>query len=143
MIRIRSAATARRGGADTTGDDPSGLWFTLLATCLVGCVLLIAVGMFFHDARHDVPLPSTMSDVVERVASINKSDRLPLPTQIIPAATVQPDLVQPVAPPAPLAAATDDDLRQAEAERHRRRDVCPKGRTYYMKGRYQYWRCNR
>jgi hypothetical protein len=48
-----------------------------------------------------------------------------------------------VAPPAPFAAATDDDIKQAEAEHHRHRDICPKGRTYYMKGGWQYWRCNR
>jgi hypothetical protein len=56
----------------------------------------------------------------------------------------QPTITAAVAPPEPIAAATDDDIRQAEAERrHRARDICPKGRTYYMKGGWQYWRCNR
>src|SRR5271163_385745 len=108
MTQIRSAATARRGGADTTGDDSPRLWFALLATCLVGSIVLIAAGMVFHDARHDAPLPSTMS-VDERATSINKSDRLPLPTQI-QSATSQPDVVPTVAaPPEQFPLATEDD----------------------------------
>jgi hypothetical protein len=143
MTQIRSAATARRGGADTTGRDYSRLWFILLATCLVGSVLLIAAGLMFHDARHDASLPSTMSDVDEHVTSVNKSDRLPLPIQI-PIATAQPDLLQTVAaPPEQLPLATEDDIRQAEAERHRHRDICPRGRIYFTIERHQYWRCVR
>ena len=144
MTKIRAAATARRGNADTAEDDVSRLWFVLLATCLVGSMVLIAAGLALRKAPDDTRPPRTTSDVAEGVTSINKSDRLPLSPQIIPAATAQPDMAQPVASsPASIAAATDDDIRQAEAERHRRRDICPKGRTYYMKGRYQYWRCVR
>jgi hypothetical protein len=143
MTKILAAATAHRGNADINGHDAPRLWFALLASCLVGSMVLIAAGLAFR-ARHDAPLPRTESDVAERVTSINKSDRLPLATQIIPAATAPPDVVQPVAAPtAPLAAATDDDIRQAEGERHRRRDICPKGRTYFTKDRHQYWRCVR
>jgi hypothetical protein len=141
MTQTRSAATARRGSADTTGDDYSRLWFTLLTTCLVGSVVLIVAGMMLHDARHDALLPSTMNDADERATSINKSDRLPLPT-LIPVATPQPDGVQTVAaPPEQLPLATEDDIRQAEAEHHRHRDICPRGRTYFTIEHHQYWRC--
>ena len=116
----------------------------LAAAAAVLPIILFAAGATYRDARQSAPQPDTESDFDERWISINKSDRLPLSPQIIPAATAQPEMAQLVAsPPAPIAAATDDDIRQAEAERHRRRDICPKGRTYYMKGRYQYWRCVR
>jgi hypothetical protein len=54
------------------------------------------------------------------------------------------------APPPPVEApleqlplATEDDLRQAEAEHHRHRDICPRGRTYFTIEHHQYWRCVR
>jgi hypothetical protein len=116
---------------------------TSLSPTLVGSVVLIAAGLAFRDARRDAPPPSTKSDVDERVTSVNKSDRLPLPRQIS-AANAQPDLVQPVAaPPEQLPLATEDDIRQAEAERHRHRDICPHGRTYFTIEHHQYWRCVR
>ena len=143
MTKILAAAPAHRGDADTTGDDAPRVWFALLATCLVGSMVLIAAGLILRT-RADAPLPRTESDIVERVTPLNKSDRLPLAAQILPMATALPDDVQPIAAsPAPLAAATDDDIRQAEAERHRRRDICPRGRTYFTRDRHQYWRCVR
>jgi hypothetical protein len=140
MTKILFATATRRGD---TGDAEPRLWFILLATCLVGSVVLIAAGLAFRGARRDAPPPSAKSDVDERVTSINKSDRLPLPRQIS-AANAQPDLVQPVAaPPEQLPLATEDDIRQAEAERHRHRDICPHGRTYFTIEHHQYWRCVR
>jgi hypothetical protein len=140
MTKIRSAATARRGDADTTGGHEPRLWF-ILATCLVGSIVLITAGVAFRHARHDGPLPSNLSDFDERWISVNKGDRLRLPTQI-QAATAQSEQPQPSAPPREqLPLATDDDIRQAEAEHHRHRDICPHGRTYFTIEHHQYWRC--
>jgi hypothetical protein len=143
MTKIRSAATARGGDADTTGDHEPRLWFILLATCLVGSIVLITAGVTFRDVRHDAPLPSNLSDFDERWISVNKGDRLRLPTQI-PAATAQSEQSQPIAAPREqLPLATDDDIRQAEAEHHRHRDICPRGRTYFTIEHHQYWLCVR
>jgi hypothetical protein len=40
-----------------------------------------------------------------------------------------------------LSLATEDDIRQAEAEHHRHRNICPHGRTYLTIEHHQYWRC--
>src|ERR1700751_1675614 len=111
MTKIRAAATARRGNADTAEDDVSRLWFALLATCLVGSMVLLAAGLALRKAPDDTRPPRTASDAAEGVTPINKSARLPLAPQIVPAATAPPDVVRPLAVPiAPLAAATDDDI---------------------------------
>jgi hypothetical protein len=143
--KILAAATAHRGNADTTRDDAPRLWFPLLATCLLGSIVLIAAGATFHDIRHDAPPPSTESDFDERWISIQKGDRLALPTPTpLPAATVQSEVTPPVAAPhQQLPIATEDDIRQAEAEHHRHGDICPHGRTFFFIGHHQYWRCVR
>jgi hypothetical protein len=116
----------------------------ILAAATVGFLILIAAGATFRDAYHDVPQPSTGSDFDERWIPI-KSDRLPsstpAPFAVAEAESVPP---QPVAAPLEqLPLATEDDMRQAEAEHHRHRDICPHGRTYFTIEHHQYWRCVR
>ena len=66
---------------------------------------------------------------------------LPAPTPFATAAA-QSDSAPPVtAPPETLPLATEDDIRQAEAEHHRHRNICPYGRTYFTMNHRQYWRC--
>ncbi|SRR5579871_105860 len=147
MIRTKivAAATAHRCNVATTGVDGARLRVTLLVTCLVGSSVLIAAGATFRNARHDAPHPNTESDFDERWIAITKGDRLPLPTPTpFLLATAQPEIAPAVpAPPQQLPLATEDDLRQAEAEHERRRDICPHGRTFFLVGHHQYWRCVR
>ena len=112
----------------------------ILAAAAAGLpIILFAAGTTFRDARHDAPQPSTESDFDERWISIKKSDRLPLPFEV---AAAQSDVAPPVAvPPQQLSLATEDDIRQAEAEHHRHRNICPHGRTYFTIEHHQYWRC--
>jgi hypothetical protein len=141
-----------RGDGDISDDDAPRLWLALLGVTLFGlffAVLLVA-DLTLRPARNDAATRPTPAKSEEpRAVAAGKSDPLPMSTPIVPAPPAasdhlgQPNTTAAVAPPAPFAAATDDDIKQAEAERHHRRDICPKGRTYYMKGRYQYWRCNR
>jgi hypothetical protein len=114
----------------------------LAAAVAVSSIILIAAGAALRDAHHDVPKPSSESDVDQRWISI-KSDRLPLPLPTPLAATVvQSDAAPPVtAPPETLPPATEDDIRQAEEEHHRHRDICPHGCTYFTINHHQYWRC--
>jgi hypothetical protein len=66
---------------------------------------------------------------------------LPVPTPFATAAE-QSDAAPPVtAPPETLPLATEDDIRQAEEEHHRHREICPHGRTYFTIEHHQYWRC--
>jgi hypothetical protein len=139
-----------RGDGDISSDDAPRLWFALLGVTLFGLffALLMVADLTLRPARNDASTrPAPVKSEEPLPMTVGKSDLLPMSTPIVPASRPANDLEQTtvtaVAPPAPLAAATDDDIRQAEAERHRRHDICPKGRTYYMKGRYQYWRCNR
>ncbi len=115
----------------------------ILAAATVGSIILIAAGATFRDAHFVAPPPSTGSDFDERWNPIRKGDRLPLPTSTAFAvATAQSDVAPPVAaPPEQLPLATEDDIRQAEAEHHRHRDICPHGRTYFSIEHHQYWRC--
>jgi hypothetical protein len=58
------------------------------------------------------------------------------------ATAAQPEVASPVASqPEQLQPATEDDIRQAEAEHHRHRDICPHGRTYFTAELHRYWRC--
>ena len=104
---------------------------------------MIAAGATFRDARHDAPQPAIESDFDGRWISIKKGDRLPLSAPTPFAETIARSAEpQPVAaPPQQLPLATEDDIRQAEAEHHRHRDICPHGRTYFTKEHHQYWRC--
>jgi len=112
----------------------------LAATAAVWSIILIAAGAALRDARHDSPLPSNELDFDQRWVSI-KGDRLPLPvpTPLAVAKAAPPVTV----PPETLPLATEDDLRQAEEEHHRHRDICPHGRTYFTIEHHQYWRCKR
>jgi hypothetical protein len=116
----------------------------ILAAATVGFLIMIAAGATFRDAYHDAPQPSTGSDFDERWIPV-KSDRLPLgaaaPFAVAEAESVPPPPV--AAPLEQLPLATDDDMRQAEAEHHRHRDICPHGRTYFTIEHHQYWRCVR
>src|ERR1700751_2737535 len=116
----------------------------ILAAATVGFLIRIAAGATYREAYHDAPQPSTGSDVDERWIPV-KSDRLPLgaaaPFAVAEAESVPPPPV--AAPLEQLPLATDDDMRQAEAEHHRHRDICPHGRSYFTIEHHQYWRCVR
>jgi hypothetical protein len=115
----------------------------LAAAAAVLPIILFAAGTTFRDARHDAPQPSTESNFEERWISIKKSDRLPVPAPMpFAVASAQSDVAPPVAVPSQqLSLATEDDIRQAEAEHHRHRNICPRGRTYFTIEHHQYWRC--
>jgi hypothetical protein len=139
-----------RGDGDISGDDAPRLWLALLGVALFGLffALLMVADLTFRPVRNDAPkLPAPARSEEQRPIAVGKTDSLSRSTPIVPASPSANDVVQPTitaaaASPEPLAAATDDDIKQAETERrHHRRGICPKGRTYYMKGRYQYWRC--
>jgi hypothetical protein len=113
------------------------------AAAVCSTALMIAAGATFRDTPHHAPQPGTESDFDERWILIKKGDRLPLPaTTPFVAAAAQSDAAPPVtAPPEQLPLATEDDIRQAEEEHHRHRDICPHGRTYFTVEHHQYWRC--
>jgi hypothetical protein len=116
----------------------------ILAAATVGFLILIAAGTAFRDAYSYAPQPSAGSDFDERWIPI-KSDRLPSSTSA-PLAVAEAESVPPppvAAPLEQLPLATEDDMRQAEAEHHRHRDICPHGRTYFTIEHHQYWRCVR
>jgi hypothetical protein len=138
-----------RGDGDISSDDASRLWLALLGVTLFELFfgLLMVADSTLRPAKNvaaKLPVPAQSEE--QRPVAIGKSDPLPIATPIAPASPSANALEQPaaaIAPSAPFGAATDDDIKQAEAEQHRHRDICPKGRTYYMKGGWQYWRCNR
>jgi hypothetical protein len=115
----------------------------ILAAATVGFLFLIAAGATFRDAHYDSPQPSAGNDFDERWVPL-KSDRLPVAAPLAVAAAEAVPPPQPVSVPLEqLPLATEDDLRQAEAEHHRHRDICPHGRTYFTIEHHQYWRCVR
>ena len=120
---------------------------TLAAAAAVLSITLIAAGATFRDAHPVALQPSTETDFDERWISTRKSDRLPLvaSTPVAAASTqseVAPsEVAPPVASTSQLPRATEDDIRQADAEHHRHRDICPHGRTYFTIERHRYWRC--
>jgi hypothetical protein len=68
-------------------------------------------------------------DFDERWLPIKKGDRLPTPFAVTAA---QSEVVPPLALLREwLPLATEDDIRQAEAEHHRHRDIYRHGRTYF------------
>ena len=120
-------------------------------------IILIAAGATFREALPVAPQPSVAApqpsaaapqpsaeiDFDERWISIEKGDRLPLltPTPYAVAAA-QSEVTPPVAsPPEQLPLATEDDIKQAEAEHHRHSDICRHGRTYFTIQHHEYWRC--
>ena len=79
---------------------------------------------------------------VTRTLVIVPDQPLPLPLPTPFAAATQSDAAPPVtAPPETLPLATEDDIRQADEEHHRHRDICPYGRTYFNVNGHQHWRC--
>jgi hypothetical protein len=102
--------------------------------------------LFLLAAQRDPPRPP--EPVADPIAETSQSlvalkgDRLPIYTP-------PPPSPEPIPPVVIVQAATEGDMKQARAEirqhRHReKRDICRgKGRRYYHKGRYQYWRCRR
>ena len=113
------------------------------AAAVWSITLMIAAGATFRDTQHDAPPPSTESNFDGRLISTKKGDRLPLPARTqLALMDVQSANPSPVAaPPKQLPLATEDDIRQAEAEHHRHRNICPRGRTYFTIEHHQYWRC--
>ena len=66
---------------------------------------------------------------------------VPVPTPFATAGAQSDAAPQVTAPPETLPLATEDDIRQAEEEHHRHRDICPYGRTYFNVNGHQHWRC--
>ncbi|HEY7845729.1 MAG TPA: hypothetical protein VID30_18850 [Bradyrhizobium sp.] len=126
----------------------------ILAAAAAACsIILVAASASFRDARHASPQPSTRGESTKadfdkddfdaRFALSRKGDRLPSSASLpLAAASAPSEAPPPVAsPPEQLQLATDDDLRQAEAEHHRQRDICRHGRTWFTIEKHQYWRC--
>jgi hypothetical protein len=116
----------------------------LAAAAGASVVILVAKGALFLHASSD-PRPSF--NVTTALAEIDsdgpvsrKGDRLPV--LALPVSTVSGPAPAFEAPQE-IQAATKDDLRQADEERHRKRDICPRGRSYFTMDHHQYWRCRR
>jgi hypothetical protein len=113
------------------------------AAALVSLVILIAGGAAIRGAHPDTPLAlnvqqSTAEVDFEPPVTTRKADRLPMPASPM----MQPEPNPAVSsPPQQLQAATEDDIRQAEEEHHRHREICPRGKIYFTMNRHQYWRC--
>jgi hypothetical protein len=85
---------------------------------------------------------SSVQPKVTRTLAIVPDQPVPVPVPTPFAAATQPDAAPPVtAPPETLPLATEDDIRQADEEHHRHRDICPYGRTYFNVNGHQHWRC--
>ena len=109
------------------------------ATAAVWSIVLVAAGATFRGARHDAVRPALDGYSSE---PLKKGDRLPWSAPMPLATAAQPEVIPPVPSlPEQLPLATEDDLRQAEAEHQRHRDICPRGRTYFTIEHHQYWRC--
>ena len=124
----------------------------IVAAAVVFSIIPIAVGAAFRGVHAIAPEPATAApqpsagiDFEERWISIAKGDRLPLRTPTpapVAVAAAQPEAVPAVASLSEqLPLATEDDLRQADAEHHRHADICRRGRTYFTIQHHQYWRC--
>jgi hypothetical protein len=132
----------------------------LAAAAAVCSILLVAASASFRNARHESPQPAAQdtqdhfskefseNDFATRWMSRGKGDRLPLSASL-PLAVADAQ-GEPAAPAAPkqenkqgqqLQVATEDDLRQAEEEHHRHRDVCARGRTWFTLNQHRHWRC--
>jgi hypothetical protein len=129
----------------------------LAAAAAVCSIILVAASASFREARHESPQPAAQdtqdhfskddfskNDFATRWMSRGKGDRLPLSASLpLAVANAQPEVAAPVAskPEQQLQVATDDDIRQAQAEHHRHRDICSRGRTWFTIGQHRYWRC--
>lgn len=132
--------------------------FIVAAAAAVCSVILVAASASFRNARHESPQTSaqntqdrfgkddfTENDFASRWTSRGKGDRLPLSASLPlavanAAAPVAPTPVEPKPEPQPQLA-TEDDLRQADEEHHRHRDICTRGRTWFTMHNHRYWRC--
>jgi hypothetical protein len=115
------------------------------AAAAISFPVLIAAGATFRNPNYyDPPQSSIAIDFDDRPISTRKGDRLPLTTSPPIPMRAEPVVAPSVAyAPEQLPLATEDDLRQAEAEHQRHRDICPRGRTYFTVEHHQYWRCKR
>jgi hypothetical protein len=115
----------------------------LAAAAVILSIMVIVEGVGLIHATSDVrPSPTVASaQAVPDDRAARKGDRLPVVT--IPLEAAQPEAApSPEPSPSPqLQAATEDDLRQAQEEHHRHRDICRNGRTYFMQNNHRYWRC--
>jgi len=107
------------------------------AVCSIG---MIAAGASFRNAQPNAMPQSTDHEIDDRPISTRKGDRLPMAAPMQPAVTTAQSEVT-TSPPEQLPPATEGDLRQAEEEHHRHRDMCPHGRTWFTIDRHRYWRC--
>jgi hypothetical protein len=123
----------------------------ILAAAVVFSIVPIAVGAAFRGTHPvapqlsaEAPQPPAELDFDERWLSAEKGDRLPLPKPTpFAVAAAQPEAVPAVAPPPEqLPLATEDDIKQADAEHRRHGDICRRGRSYFTINHHQYWRCN-
>jgi hypothetical protein len=117
----------------------------LAAIAAVWSIILVVGGATFRDARPDAVRPSVARPPLEEDSGeplMKKGDRLPWSAPLPLATAAQPEVAPSAASqPEQLPPATEDDIRQAEAEHHRHRDICPHGRTYFSIEHHQYWRC--
>jgi hypothetical protein len=152
MTNIIATARIGLGNTDIAEDHDPRLRFILLAIFLAGFAVLIAAGATFRDANRHMPVATAKSDLDDRGTALKKGDRLSLLAQVqLPIAPPQADDAPPPveaasvveAPRQQLSLATEDDIRQANGERQRHRDICPHGRRYYTIERHRYWRCIR
>jgi len=126
------------------------------AAAAVCSIILVAASASFREARHESPRPSPRNDLSRndssqddfdaRFMSSRKGDRLPLSASLpLAAANARGEVAASVTskPEQPLQLATEDDLRQAEEEHHRHRDICARGRIWFTIENHRYWRCKR
>ena len=133
----------------------------LAAAAAVCSILLVAASASFRNARHESPQPAAQdtqdhfskddlgeNDFATRWMSRGKGDRLPLSASLpLAVANAQGEPAAPAAPKQEnkqgqqLQVATEDDLRQAEEEHHRHRDICARGRTWFTLNQHRHWRC--
>jgi hypothetical protein len=113
------------------------------AAALVSTIILIAGGAAIRGAHPDAQLSPNVQQSIAEVdfeppVTTRKSDRIPMPAPPV----MQPEPNPAVSsPPRQLQAATEDDIRQAEDEHHRHRQICSRGKTYFTMNHHQYWRC--
>ena len=117
----------------------------LAAAAVVLSIIVIVEGIGLLHATTEARRSPTIApaEVVSDDRVGRKGDRLPVVT--VPVASVQaeaaPSTELPPPSPPQLEAATEEDLRQADEEHHRHRDICRNGRTYFMQNNHRYWRC--
>jgi hypothetical protein len=119
----------------------------LAAAAAVLSIIVIVEGVGLLHATARAPIDARPSPTIG-TADAASDDRAGRKGDRLPVATLTVESPQPEAAPSPepspspqLEAATEEDLRQADEEHHRHRDICRNGRTYFMQNGHQYWRC--